>query len=171
MNLHEIKYPNVLNHGRRDLFKNFLYSNLCILKYNRSNTRQAMKIILTVFFGCDRQHFLLSISFIILCCKINFICRVGLNFRVINFHFPLRCSNTPYAPVGIAFCESYIVVQNLQATIAFRSFPLKSDAFACFRCLQITWSTRSVCVHTSSQLRLSFVPKIIFFPFEITSAY
>ena len=162
-NLHEIKYPNVFNHGRRDLFKNFLYSNLCILKYNQSNTPQAMKIILTVFFGCDRQHFLLSISFIISCCKINFICCVGLKIRVINFHFPLRCSNTLFAHVGIAFHESYIVVQNLQATIAFRSFPLKSDAFARFQCCQITWCTRSVCVHTSSQLRLSFVPKIIFF--------
>ena len=130
-----------------------------------------MKIILTEFFGCDRHHFLLSISFIILCCKINFICRVGLKIRVSNFHFPLRCSNTLYVHVRIAFRESYIVAPNLQATIAFRSFPLKSDAFACFRCRQITWSSRSVCVHTSSQLRLNFVPKIIFFPFEITSVY
>ena len=124
-----------------------------------------MKITLTEFFGCDLHHFLLSISFTILCCKINFICRVGLNFRVINFHFLLRCSNTLHVLVGIAFCESYIVAQNLQATIAFRSFPLKSDAFACFRCHQITWSSRSVCVHTSSQLRLSFVPKNNIFSF------
>ena len=129
-----------------------------------------MKIILTEFFGCDLQHFLLSISSIILCCKINFICRVGLK-RVINFHFPLRCSNTLYVHVLIAFPESYIVAQNLQATIAFRSFPLKSNAIACFQCRQITWRTWSFCVYTSSQLRISFVRKIIFFPFEIISAY
>ena len=93
------------------------------------------------------------------------------HLSVINFHFPLRCSNTLYVHVLIAFPESYIVAQNLQATIAFRSFPLKSNAIACFQCRQITWRTWSFCVYTSSQLRISFVRKIIFFPFEITSAY